>query len=69
MYLIAERLKRPMRNMFGGRWISMLAIPPLTLFFLPLIIVTLLKHRTKRKKRAETLKGQAVNEAFIGSWF
>jgi multidrug efflux pump subunit AcrB len=69
MYLIAERLRRPMRNMFGGRWISMLAIPPLTLFFLPLIIVTLLKHRTKRKKRAETLKGQAVNEAFIGSWF
>lgn len=69
MYLIAERLRRPMRNMFGGRWISMLAIPPLTLFFLPLIVVTSLKHRMKRKKRAETLKGQPVNETFIGSWF
>jgi multidrug efflux pump subunit AcrB len=69
MYLIAERLRRPMRNMFGGRWISMLAIPPLTLFFLPLIIVTMVKHRSKRKKREETLKGQKVNEAFIGSWF
>jgi hypothetical protein len=47
----------------------MLGIPPLTLLFLPLMVVTLLKHRMKRKKRASKLKGAAVNEAFIGSWF
>jgi multidrug efflux pump subunit AcrB len=69
MYLIAERLRRPMRNMYGGRWISMLAIPPLTLLFLPLMVVTMVKHRIKRTKRAEKLKGQPVNDAFIGSWF
>ena len=28
MYLIAERLRRPMRRQFGGKWISMLGIPP-----------------------------------------
>lgn len=69
MYLIAERLRRPMRNMFGGRWISMLGIPPLTFLFLPLMVITMVKHRIKRKKRAEKLKGEKVNEAFIGSWF
>ena len=69
MYLIAERLRRPMRNMFGGRWISMLGIPPLTFLFLPLMVITMVKHRTKRKKRAEKLKGQQVNDGFIGSWF
>jgi multidrug efflux pump subunit AcrB len=69
MYLIAERLRRPMRNMYGGKWISMMGIPPLTLLFLPLIIVTLVKHRIQKKKRAEKLKDQSVNEAFIGSWF
>jgi multidrug efflux pump subunit AcrB len=69
MYLIAERLRRPMRNMFGGRWISMLGIPPLTFLFLPLMVITMVKHRVKRKKRAEKLKGQKVNDAFIGSWF
>src|SRR5450432_2944682 len=41
MYLIAERLKRPMRNMYGGRWISMLGIPPFTPIFLYLIMITL----------------------------
>ncbi|MEI8074265.1 MAG: efflux RND transporter permease subunit [Bacteroidota bacterium] len=69
MYLIAERLRRPMRNMFGGRWISMLGIPPLTFLFLPLMVITMVKHSVKRKKRAEKLKGQKVNDAFIGSWF
>ena len=69
MYLIAERLRRPMRNMFGGRWVSMLGIPPLTFLFLPLMVITMVKHRIKRKKRAEKLKGAKVNEAFIGSWF
>ncbi len=69
MYLISERLRRPMRNMFGGRWISMLGIPPLTLLFIPLMIIAMIKHRKQRKKRAQKLKGQPVNEAFIGSWF
>lgn len=69
MYLIAERLRRPMRRMFGGRWISMLGIPPLTIIFLPLMIVVLLKHRVHRKRREQKLRGQRVNEAFTGSWF
>lgn len=41
MYLIAERLRRPMRKMFGGKWISFLGIPPFTPIFLYLIMVTL----------------------------
>lgn len=28
MYLIAERLKRPMRNLFGGKWVSMFGLMP-----------------------------------------
>ena len=70
MYLIAERLRRPMQRMFGGKWISMLGIPPLTLLFLPLMVVALLSHRIKRKRRAEKFaKNPHVNELFIGSWF
>jgi multidrug efflux pump len=41
MYLIAERLKRPMRRMYGGKWISFLGIPPFTPIFLYLIMVNL----------------------------
>jgi hypothetical protein len=33
------------------------------------MVITMVKHRVKRKKRAEKLKGQKVNDAFIGSWF
>jgi multidrug efflux pump subunit AcrB len=70
MYLIAERLRRPMRRMFGGQWISMMGIPPLTLVFMPLMIVTMIKHRIDRKKRGRRLKNNdKVNDAFIGSWF
>jgi hypothetical protein len=69
MYLIAERLRKPMRRMFGGRWISMLGIPPFTVLFLPLMVIALFNHRKHRKRRAEKLKGQKVNEAFYGSWF
>ena len=70
MYLIAERLRRPMQRMFGGKWISMLGIPPLTLLFLPLIVITLLAHRISRKKRAAKLADNPnINDAFIGSWF
>jgi Cu/Ag efflux pump CusA len=41
MYLIAERLKHPMRQLYGGRWISVLGIPPLTPIFLYLMMVSL----------------------------
>jgi multidrug efflux pump subunit AcrB len=69
MYLIAERLRRPMRRMFGGKWISMLGIPPLTLIFMVLMIVTAIKHKFEKARRRRKLKDQPVNEAFIGSWF
>jgi len=70
MYLIAERLKRPMRRMYGGKWISMMGIPPLTLVFLLLMVGTMLKHRFKRIRRARKFAGNdKVNKAFIGSWF
>jgi multidrug efflux pump len=71
MYLIAERLKRPMRKMYGGKWISFMGIPPLTLVFIPLMLVTMgaqiYKVRHRRRKLAG--KKEKVNEAFIGSWF
>jgi len=41
MYIIAERLRRPMRNMYGGKWISFLGIPPFTPIFLHLMMVNL----------------------------
>jgi multidrug efflux pump subunit AcrB len=68
MYLIAERLRRPMQRMFGGKWISMLAIPPLTPIFLILVFVAIILHRKEvrnRYKRAEN-KGDAT---WIESWF
>jgi len=69
MYLIAERLRRPMRKMFGGKWISMLGIPPLTILFLPLMVAALVRHRIQRKRRVKKLRDKNVNEAFLGSWF
>jgi multidrug efflux pump subunit AcrB len=71
MYLISERLRRPMRNMYGGKWISFLGIPPLTFLFIPLMVVTMVKHRYKVKRRKRKLAGkpEKVNQAFIGSWF
>jgi multidrug efflux pump len=41
MYIISERLRRPMRRMYGGKWISFLGIPPATPIFLYLVMVTL----------------------------
>ncbi|HUC83396.1 MAG TPA: efflux RND transporter permease subunit, partial [Flavisolibacter sp.] len=70
MYLISERLKRPMRNMYGGKWVSMLGIPPLTLVFIPLMFVTWFKHARDKARRRRKLKGnENVNKSFIGSWF
>jgi len=71
MYLIAERLRRPMRNMYGGKWISFVGIPPITLLFIPLMLVTMVRHNYKVKRRRRKLAGkkEKVNEAFLGSWF
>jgi len=70
MYLIAERLRRPMRRMYGGKWISMLGIPPLTLLFIPLILVTMVRHRIEVARRRRRLKNSPdASETFIGSWF
>jgi multidrug efflux pump subunit AcrB len=68
MYLIAERLKRPMRRHYGGTWISMLGIPPLTLLFIPLMIITLIRHRMEVNRRFKRLQGKA-SETWIRSWF
>jgi multidrug efflux pump subunit AcrB len=68
MYLIAERLRRPMRRHFGGKWISMLGIPPLTFVFIPLMFISTWLHRKQVKRRTE--KNNANGDAVInGSWF
>jgi len=69
MYLIAERLRRPMRQMFGGKWISFLGIPPLTIVFIPLMIAALIKHNVDVARRKRSLNEKTVNDAFVGSWF
>ncbi|MBG9375532.1 efflux RND transporter permease subunit [Panacibacter sp. DH6] len=69
MYLIAERLRRPMRRMYGGKWISFMGIPPLTVLFIPMIIVTSIRHRMARKRRERKLRDQNLDKRFTGSWF
>jgi multidrug efflux pump len=70
MYLIAERLRRPMRRMFGGKWVSFMGIPPLTFIFLIFMVpAALINHWQHKARRKNKLQGQKVNEAFIGSWF
>jgi multidrug efflux pump len=70
MYLMAERLRRPMRRMYGGKWISMAGIPPVTLLFIPLMVATMIKHRSEVARRRRKLKEDAAaDETFIGSWF
>ena len=71
MYLIAERLRRPMRRMYGGKWISFLGIPPLTFVFIPLMFATVIAHRREVSRRRRKLADQTehVNKSFIGSWF
>lgn len=68
MYLIAERLKRPMQRQFGGKWISMMGIPPLTLLFIPLMVFTMIVHWFQVKRRRRKL-GNEVGDKWIGSWF
>jgi multidrug efflux pump len=69
MYLIAERLRRPMRSMYGGKWISIMGIPPLTFLFIPLMIITSVAQRRKVAKRKMKVDPDTTNEAFVGSWF
>jgi multidrug efflux pump len=70
MYLIAERLKRPMRRYFGGKWISMMGIPPFTLIFLILLIpITLIRHSIEKARRERKFAGKDVSSTWIGSWF
>jgi multidrug efflux pump len=68
MYLIAERLRRPMRRHFGGKWISFLGIPPLTIIFILLMFYTMIAHRFENARRRRKLNGKA-SETWIGSWF
>ncbi len=67
MYLIAERLRRPMRRQYGGKWISILGIPPLTILFIPLMFVTMFIHRAKAARRRRKM-GNEVGEKWTGSW-
>lgn len=69
MYLIAERLKRPMRRMYGGKWISIMGIPPLTIIFMLLLIPVILMQRIKVARRRRKANAETTNEAFVGSWF
>ncbi|HVZ95454.1 MAG TPA: efflux RND transporter permease subunit [Chitinophagaceae bacterium] len=68
MYLIAERLKRPMRRMFGGKWISMAGIPPLTIPFIFLMLWTMFKHNAQARRRKRKMANK-YDERWTGSWF
>jgi multidrug efflux pump subunit AcrB len=68
MYLIAERLRRPMRRHFGGKWISIMGIPPLTFLFIPLMLITAARHRAEVNRRFRRLHSTA-SETWIKSWF
>lgn len=70
MYLIAERLKRPMRNTYGGKWVSFMGIPPMIFLFIPMMLFSMFKQKRIVEKRRRRLANSAdVNEAFTGSWF
>ncbi len=69
MYLIAERLRRPMQRMFGGKWISFMGIPPMIFLFMPLMIITAFVQISKVSRRRRKLKSEAVDDKFVGSWF
>ena len=68
MYLIAERLRRPMRRQYGGKWISMMGIPPLTFIFMPLMLITMFIHRAQAARRKRKM-GNKYDERWTGSWF
>jgi multidrug efflux pump len=70
MYLMAERLRRPMRRHWGGKWISFLGIPPFTIFFLILMFISLIRHSFEVAARRRRLQGnRGASETWIKSWF
>lgn len=70
MYLMAERLRRPMRRHWGGKWISFLGIPPFTIFFLILMFISLIRHSYEVAARRRRLQGhRGASETWIKSWF
>jgi multidrug efflux pump len=70
MYLMYQRLRRPMRKRYGGKWISFLSIPPLIFLFMILMIREAYIHKKVVRRRRQRLKNYStVNEAFVGSWF
>ncbi|GAC1704385.1 MAG: efflux RND transporter permease subunit [Flavisolibacter sp.] len=70
MYLIAERLRRPVRRQFGGKWISFLGIPPMTILFIPIMLWSVVSHKIDVARRRRKLgDDKKINESFIGSWF
>ncbi|WP_315818616.1 hypothetical protein [Paraflavitalea speifideaquila] len=42
---------------------------PLTVLFMPLMVVTMIVYRFDKVRRQRKLSNKRVNEAFIGSWF
>jgi amino acid transporter len=84
MYLVAERLRRPMRRQFGGKWVSMAGLLPLVslafatrpllmifvlLAFPLMMIYTMIRHRIEVRRRRRRLAGRGVSETWIKSWF
>jgi len=53
--------------MYGGKWVSFMGIPPLTLVFLPMILVTLVRHRIDVKRRTRKMKN--AGDTWNKSWF
>jgi multidrug efflux pump len=71
MYLMAERLRRPMRRHWGGKWVSFMGIPPFTIIFLLMVFISMIRHGSEvavRRRRA-ALRKQPVDETWIRSWF
>ncbi|WP_346237815.1 efflux RND transporter permease subunit [Niabella insulamsoli] len=69
MYLIAERLKRPMQKQYGGKWISFMGIPPAIFLFIPLMFITMFRQKRKVAARRRKLSNDTnAGEPFIGSW-
>jgi multidrug efflux pump subunit AcrB len=70
MYLIAERLRRPMRRQYGGKWISFMGIPPFIFLFIFLMIITGFRHRAEVRRRKAKLKyNDKLSETSAGSWY
>ena len=67
MYIISERLKRPMQRYFGGKWVSFLSLPPFTPIFILMIVYTIIRHKREVNRRNRRLPNES--ETWNGSWF